>query len=155
MAEPLHYTPSRRPPPDPAREELDHFLQLLHERGVLRFANDALETAPEWLEMVAQGLNRSESLNALQNLSLVLLALGRMSPDRLDVILRAAASGMEAAEADQRRQPPPGVTGLFRLLHDRDLWEGLGPLLEGLTRLGQALGEEPESPAARRAGERG
>lgn len=149
MARPLPYEQTKPRDSDPAGDELRYFLQLLHENGVLRFPNDALATAPQWLEVVGKGLNRPDSLNALQNIALLLMTLGRIPPEKFDVLLRSMKAAAEEAEADKRRHAPPGLRGAFKLLHDRELWDHLGPLLEGLDRLGAGLKEEAVSPASR------
>lgn len=155
MAKAMHYEVPKPPKPDAAREELDQLLQTLHEAGVLRLANDVLKASPEVSKIVLEGLNKEESRNAVQNLSLLAMGLGRIPPERFAVITSAVIDGlegMEQAAARSERQSAPGLTGAFKLLHDQALWRGLYPLITAIKGFSRRLGERPEKPAAKRHG---
>ncbi|MBM7333862.1 MAG: DUF1641 domain-containing protein [Alcanivorax sp.] len=152
MAKAIHYEVPAPAMPDEAREELDKLLRNLHERGVLRLLNDLLGAFPEVSGILMRGINNEDSRNAIQNLSLLAMGLGRIPPERFATVTRALTEALDAMEENAGDRAPggPGVTGTYRLLHDDDLWRGLGPLLEGIRRFGARLGEPEEKPAARR-----
>lgn len=135
MAEAIHY---EVPPPheaSTARQELDRLVENLHEQGILRFLNDFLSASPEVSQILMKGLNTEESRNTVQNLLLIAIALGRIPPERFAVLTKAATEGpnkMEKAAGDGKAQDAPGLTGFYRLLYDRDLWQGLGPIIAGV-----------------------
>ncbi|HBI08853.1 MAG TPA: hypothetical protein DDY57_01615, partial [Franconibacter pulveris] len=66
-----------------AEEELQRLLQTLHEHGVLRLANDLVASNNEWMQVIVSGLSRKGSLNTIQNISVLLLALSTIPPERM------------------------------------------------------------------------
>ena len=85
------------------------------------------------------------------------MALGRLPPERVAAITRAFTEGldeMEEAASRESDEHAPGLFGFYRLLHDKQLWEGLRPLLAGLKGFSERIHEPPEKPAAKRAAER-
>src|SRR5690606_6273196 len=74
MAKPIDYEVKPTPTDPTAREELDTLLQSLHERGVLRFANDLVCAQTDIAKVVVDGLGKQETLNAIQNLSILGMA---------------------------------------------------------------------------------
>ncbi|BES70605.1 DUF1641 domain-containing protein [Marinobacter nanhaiticus D15-8W] len=157
MAKRILYEVPTPPEPDTAREELDQLVENLSNAGVLRFANDLLKASPEVSEILLRGINTQESRNAVQNLSLLVMALGRLPPERMATITRAFTEGldsMEEAATDKTDERPPGVFGFYRLLHDEELWAGLRPVLAGLKGFSDRIHEPPEKPAAKREAER-
>lgn len=159
MAKRIMYEVPEPPKQDTAREELDQLVENLSNAGVLRFANDLLKASPEVSQILLRGLNMEETRNAVQNLSLLLMALGRLPPERMASITRAFTEGLdsmeEAANADaNKEEKAPGIFGFYRLLHDDDLWAGLKPMLAGIKGFSDRIHEPPEKPAAKRAAER-
>lgn len=157
MAKRILYEVPKPPEPDTAREELDQLLENLSKAGVLRFANDLLQASPEVSQILLRGLNTEESRNAVQNLSLLLIALGRLPPERMGTITRAFTEGMnsmEKAAGAEEGEKAPGFFGFYRLLHDEELWAGLKPMLAGIKGFSDRIHEPPEKPAAKRAAER-
>ncbi|MBB3060704.1 DUF1641 domain-containing protein [Microbulbifer rhizosphaerae] len=158
MAEAIHY---EVPPPregNTARQELDCLVENLHDQGILRFLNDFLSTSPEVSQILMKGLNTEESRNAVQNLLLIAIALGRIPPERFAVLTRAFTEGlnkMEEAAGDGKAQDAPGLMGFYRLLHDRDLWQGLRPIIAGVKGFSGPLREPPEKPVIKRHDESG
>ncbi|ASK34314.1 hypothetical protein CEK62_07945 [Alcanivorax sp. N3-2A] len=153
MAMGIHYEVPAPAAPDEARQELDRLLNNLHKHGVLRIANDFLEASTDVSRIVLAGANQPQSRNVMQNVSLLVMALGKVPPERLAVLSRAVTEGLERMEtaADERqRSRAPGLTGTYKLLHDEALWSGLSPLLEGLRGFAQCLHEKEEKPAAKR-----
>ncbi|WP_148863537.1 DUF1641 domain-containing protein [Marinobacter fonticola] len=157
MAKRILYEVPEPPKPDTAREELDQLVENLSNTGVLRFANDVLKASPEVSEILLKGLNTEQSRNAVQNLSLLLMALGRLPPERMAAITRAFTEGldsMEEAASEASNEKAPGILGFYRLLHDNELWQGLRPMLAGIKGFSDRIHEPPEKPAAKREAER-
>ena len=65
-----------------AEEELQRLLQTLHEHGVLRLANDLVASNNDWLKVIVDGLSRKGSLNVIQNISVLLMALSTIPPEQ-------------------------------------------------------------------------
>lgn len=157
MAERLNYTVPEPPKADTAREEFEQLIENLSDAGVLRFANDVLKASPKVSEILLRGANTEESRNAVQNLSLLLMALGRLPPERMAVITRAFTDGldsMEQAATKEAHERAPGLLGTYRLLQDEELWAGLRPMLAGVRGFSRRLHEPPDKPAAKRAEDR-
>lgn len=157
MAKALSYEVPPRAKPDAAREELDQLLETLHQTGVLRLANDVLRASPEVSEILLAGLNKEESRNAVQNLSLLAMGLGRIPPERFASMTRAVTESlatMEQAATTGRRNEAPGLFGVYRLLRDTDLWRGLSPLISAIKAYPGHFHSHPKEPAARREDER-
>ncbi len=154
MAKAINYNVPPPPRADAAREELDQLLLSLHDEGVLRFLNDFLRASPQVLEIVLRGLNHEASRNAVQNLSSLLIALGRIEPERFATVTRAFSAALASMEraADQppRETRAPGLSGAYKALHDDDVWRRLTPLLQGVMSFANTLGEAPEKAAAKR-----
>ncbi len=72
MAEPLHYQPTATRTEPSAQEALNELLENLHQHGFLRLANDMVQANNDIGKIVAAGLNRPGTQNAVQNLSLLL-----------------------------------------------------------------------------------
>lgn len=152
MAKAMHYDVPPLAKPEAAREELDQLLENLHDTGILRFLNDFLNASPQVSEILLRGLNTEESRNAVQNLSLLLMSLGRVPPERFSAVTRALTDGLDDMEqaADDQKQEAPGVVGFYKLLHDEQLWQGLSPVIAGVKGFSRRLHEAPEKPAAKR-----
>jgi len=149
MASRIDYEP---PPPKlgpDAREELDRLLQTLHESGVLRFANDVAGAKTRVAQVIVDGLNQEGTLNAIQNLSVLLMALSRIPPADFYKLVFAMTSGMSRASAwkpDHDGDAAPGVSGAYRMLHDESLWHALMPLIEGMKAFSAALDDDVDKP---------
>ena len=153
MAKAIHYEVPKPPKQDEARRELDKLLENLHEAGVLRFANDFLQASPQVLEILLKGMNQEETRNAVQNVSLLAMALGRIPPERFATLTRGFTEGvdkMEEAAGTQKDEQAPGLFGTLRLLKDQDLWAGLRPIIAGVKGFSEHLHEAPDKPAAKR-----
>ena len=77
----------------------------------------------------------------MRNLLVVAQQLGKIDPDQLERTFGAINAGMnEAAKpaSDDTPYNPPGVTGVFKLLHDKELWATLSPLIAGARAYSQA-----------------
>lgn len=156
------------PPPatDPsARQELDQLVQTLHEHGVLRFANDVVASNHELLRIVLAGLGKPGTLDALQNASALAMAFSALPPERFYQVMFAAKEAIEEisrhrheesagdasqqADLDRRsstRDAAPGITGLYRLLNDEELWHAIKPLAAGLRAFSQRLDRPVDKP---------
>ncbi len=86
----------------------------------------------------------------MRNLLVVAQQLGKIDPDQLERTFNAVNAGMtEAAKpvSDDTPYNPPGVTGVFKLLHDKELWATLSPLIAGAKAFSQARKEDGSEPA--------
>ena len=96
MAKRIDYDVKPTPLGPDAREELERLLQTLHEHGILRLANDLAASNAQLTEVLVSGLRKEGSLNAIQNLSALLMVLSRIEPARFYAFLSALADAMRA-----------------------------------------------------------
>jgi len=149
MAERIDYDVKPTPIGPSAREELDTLLETLHQRGVLRFANDLAGSHDKLLKVLVDGMSKEGSLNAMQNLSILGMALSRIEPAQFCKIVFALQDAFHAVghyKPDGKHDEAPGVTGAYRMLHDDDLWAALMPIIEGLKTFAGGLDKEAEKP---------
>lgn len=147
MAEQIHYRPdqAQRFRPE-TRDELEKFegriaeinglLDQLYESGLMRWAKDFVGALPEVSMIALDGLNTEQGRAGMRNLLVLAQQLGKLDPDRLERMFGALDAGIERAEqtASGRHDSaydPPGVTGVFKLLRDEELWRTLAPVIEG------------------------
>ncbi len=151
MAKPIPY--EVEPPkigPD-AHEELERLLQTLHEHGVLRLANDLVAANNQIAQVLVNGLNREGSLNVIQNLSVLLMALSTFPPGQFYKTVFAVRDMIDTlgrGREDGARQPPdaPGVRGLYKMLNDDAFWHAVTPLIEGMKAFTRRMDEEVDKP---------
>lgn len=151
--EDYHVRPPEKTGPD-AHDELERLLETLHAQGVLRFANDLVASRTDVLKVLVGGLEQPGTLNALQNLSILGMALSRIPPAdfyRVAFALRDALAAVAAHRPDGG-DGAPGMGGTYRLLHDDDLWRALAPLLDGLKAFRRGLEEPVEQPISHFSG---
>ncbi|MBZ5488856.1 DUF1641 domain-containing protein [Halomonas aquamarina] len=147
-----------------AQEELDRLVQTLHEHGVLRFANDVVASNQELLRILVGGLNKQGSLNAIQNLSVIAMTLSALPPERFYQVMSALGEGIEqvgnhrhdeaqghapsarSPQKDPEKDSAPGITGLYRMLHDDELWYAIKPILAGLRAFSERLDRPVDKP---------
>jgi uncharacterized protein YjgD (DUF1641 family) len=149
MAERLSYDVKPTPIGPTAREELDTLLETLHQGGVLRFANDLAGSKQQLLKVLVDGMSKEGSLNAIQNLSILGMALSRIEPAQFSKIVFAFQSAFGAVSGykpDDKHDEAPGVTGAYKMLHDDELWAALMPIIEGLKTFASGLDKEAEKP---------
>ncbi|MDC8745118.1 DUF1641 domain-containing protein [Xanthomonas campestris] len=150
MAEPLDYDVKPTPIGPTAREELDRLLETLHQRGILRLANDLVGARDELAKVLVDGINQPGPLNALQNVSILAMAVSRIPPsqfykvvfagkDALDQIARSRAQTAAQGEA-------PGLRGAYRLLQDEAVWNAITPVLDGLKAFAAGLDKQVDKP---------
>jgi|SRR5690606_571382 len=156
MAKPINYEVKPTPIGPDAHEELDTLLQSLHERGVLRFANDLVCAQTDIAKVVVDGLGKQGTLNAIQNLSILGMALSRIPPEDFYKVVfglkDAVTEFSTKAGSEGQDKEAPGVAGAWRMLKDDQLWASLSPLLAGLRAFSERMGEEPEKPITRFTG---
>lgn len=138
MAEPLEYDPPKESfgakEHREAYEELDALVKMLHRRGVFRLVHDVAGALPRISLLLANELNSEVGRRRTSNLYVLLQVLGNMDPAEFRRIAEAAGEGiarMGRGLTDEEPYPP-GVTGAGKLLRDEELWEALGPALEGM-----------------------
>lgn len=138
MAEPITYQVPREDPATRQREqayaELDRLVLLLHEHQVLRLACDSTAGLADLGRLLTSELDTEEGKQGLENLYVLMRVLGRIPPHKFERVAEAAEQGLEQLEqtTTASRKYPPGVKGAVKLLRDRQLWQALGPALEGL-----------------------
>jgi len=149
MAQRLNYEVKPTPIGPTAREELDTLLETLHKGGVLRLANDLVGSQHQLLKVLVDGMSKEGSLNAIQNLSILGMALSRIEPAQFYKIVFAFQSAFGAVgryKPDDKHDEAPGVTGAYKMLHDDELWAALMPIIEGLKTFASGLDKEAEKP---------
>ncbi|KMV36345.1 MULTISPECIES: helical membrane plugin domain-containing protein [Franconibacter] len=133
-----------------AEEELQRLLQTLHEHGVLRLANDLVASNNEWMQVIVSGLSRKGSLNTIQNISVLLLALSTIPPERMYKLAFGLRDFMAELSREEQEQSAadsaPGARGAWKMLHDDELWHSLTPLLNGLKAFSRRMEEEVDKP---------
>ncbi|PMS23090.1 hypothetical protein C0Z18_02410 [Trinickia dabaoshanensis] len=151
MAERIDYEPD--PPkiePD-AHEALERLVQSLHEHGLLRFANDLVRAKTPVAQVLVDGLAKPGTLNAIQNLSIVLMALSRIEPNQLYKTMFALTDALKCIgawqpDADGEGHTAPGFTGAYKMLHDDALWQALTPLIEAMKAFSAGLERPVDKP---------
>ncbi|EJL04503.1 hypothetical protein PflQ2_2352 [Pseudomonas fluorescens Q2-87] len=155
MAEPIDYDVKPSKTGLDAREELDRLLQSLHEHGVLRMANDLVCANTAIAKVLVDGLNKEGTLNVIQNLSILAMALSRVPPEdfyRVVFALKDAGAAISQWTAPDDKRAAPGVRGTYRLLQDESLWRAITPLLEGLKAMGEGMKRPVDKPISDFAG---
>jgi uncharacterized protein YjgD (DUF1641 family) len=160
MAQPIQYT--TRPPkiqPD-AHEELERLLQNCHRHGVLRFANDLVASNSAVATVLVEGLRNEATLNAIQNLSILAMALSRIPPSDFYRITFAVKDALTALTAGANgngdtKTHAPGLVGVYRILNDEQLWHGLAPLFEAFKAARASIERPIENPISAFSGKPG
>ncbi|WP_312689383.1 DUF1641 domain-containing protein [Kosakonia sp.] len=148
MAKPLNYQPELAKIGPDAHEELERLVQTLHQHGVLRLLNDLVAANNEVAQVLVNGLQRPGTLNVLQNLSVMLLALSSVPPERVAKLAFGLSELVQTLTAPrvQSEQKAPGVHGVWKMLQDDDLWQALQPLLDGLKAFSRRIEAPDEKP---------
>src|SRR5690606_27802927 len=114
-AERINYEVKPTPIGPTAREELDSLLETLHERGILRLANDLAGANTQVAKVLVDGLSKEGSLNAIQNISILGMALSRIPPNQFYKVVFALKDGLDhigGYKPDPKHDDAaPGVTG--------------------------------------------
>lgn len=156
MAEPLHYQPTLTRTEPSAQEALNELLENLHQHGFLRLANDMVKANNDIGKIVAAGLNRPGTQNAVQNLSLLFMTLSTVPPERFNHLLLALRDALlamkPASDTAQQEKSAPGVSGVLKLLNDEALWQGIRPLLAALETFARAMQGDEDKPITRYSG---
>lgn len=133
-----------------AEEELQRLLQTLHEHGVLRLANDLVASNNEWMQVIVSGLSRKGSLNTIQNISVLLLALSTIPPERMYKLAFGLRDFMAELSREEQEESAgnsaPGARGAWKMLHDDELWQSLTPILNGMKAFSRRMEEEVDKP---------
>lgn len=155
MAKPITYQVRPARTGTTAREELDRLLESCHRHGLLRLANDLVTANTEVARVIVGGLQKPGTLNAMQNLSVLLMALSCIPPAEFYRLVFALADGAAQLAASSRdgagrqgeeEERPPGLTGVYRLLRDEQLWRALTPIIAGLKGFAEGLEKPVSSP---------
>lgn len=155
MAEPIDYDVKPTKTEPDAKDELDRLLQSLHQHGVLRMVNDLVCANTAITNVLVDGFNKDGTLNVIQNLSILAMALSRVQPDefyRLVFALKDAGAAVSQWRAPDHDNLAPGVKGTYRLLHDESLWHAITPLLEGLKAMGEGMKRPVDKPISQFTG---
>lgn len=119
----------------------------MRRNGASRKANDLVAANDKIAQVLVNGLNREGSLNVIQNLSVLAMALSTFPPgqfykmvfalrDRVDVISRAREDNAEA----------PGVRDLYKMLNDNAFWQAVTPVIEGMKAFTRRMDDEVDKP---------
>lgn len=150
MAPRLQYQAKQREPiGQSAGDELEQLLQTLHEHGVLRLANDIVAANTEIARVIVAGMSKEGSMRAIQNLSILLMALSRIEPAQFYKLVFALKDACGAAEShsDVRgASEAPGLIGAFKMLYDQKLWRALSVAIDGLEHFAEQLDEKVDKP---------
>lgn len=165
MAKPIPYEIRPARTETTAHEELDRLLESCHRHGLLRLANDLVSANTDVAQVIVSGLQKAGTLNAIQNLSALLMALSCFPPAefyRLVFALTDGAARLAMRSRDGNDDPPaqdgehpPGIVGLYRLLRDEQLWRALGPIIEGLKGFAEGLEKPVANPISDFSGKSG
>ncbi|GJL34796.1 hypothetical protein PUATCC27989T_02136 [Phytobacter ursingii] len=148
MAKSIEYQPEPAKIGPDAHEELERLLETLHQHGVLRLVNDLVAANNEVAQVLVKGLQREGTLNVIQNVSVIVLALSSLPPDRVYKLafgLRDMADALSQPEQNPE-QKAPGVQGVWKMLQDDDLWRSLQPVLNGLKAFSRRMEEQVDKP---------
>ncbi len=137
MAEPLPFTP-QAPPFDTKEEELAFLLETLHTSGTLRFLSGFFGKFSEVAGVALDRLNTEAGKNALANLGILLVALGKFDPNQVMDFAQGMAKGMNAA-GQTVPEEPPGPLRLLGLLRRSDTRRAAHAMLVLLDALGAHL----------------
>jgi uncharacterized protein YjgD (DUF1641 family) len=131
-----------------AHDELAQLLQTLHRHGFLRLANDLVGANQEVAQVLVNGLSRQGTLNAIQNLSILLMALSQIPPNEFYKVTFALRDALHefVAAPDGEQQRAPGLSGAYRALHDEEFWDALRPLLAGIKQFAAGLERDVDKP---------
>lgn len=149
MAEQIHFSPgseNQRLYGESADElakfeerivEVNQLLDQVYATGLMRWLKDFVGAMPQISQIALDGINTPQGQAGMRNLLLLSQQLGRIDPEQLEQALAAANTGLVRARETAQGQhesayDPPGVTGVFKLLHDKELWGVLAPVLEGV-----------------------
>ncbi|WP_338564803.1 hypothetical protein [Erwinia sp. E_sp_W01_6] len=91
----------------------------------------------------------------MQNISLLLMALSRVPPERFNQLLMALTDGANALSRQSdstQQQGAPGIKGMIKLLRDEDLWRAVTPLLSAVRAFSASMEKAPEKPITRYSG---
>jgi|GEM_PF-1074594 len=147
MAEQIHYRPEQAKQLRPETvDELEKFegriaeinglLDQLYESGLMRWLKDFVGAMPEISLIALEGLNTEQGQAGMRNLLVLAKQLGRLDPDQVERLFNALQTGFDrssetASGAYTSSYDSPGISGVFRLLRDKELWATLAPLIEG------------------------
>lgn len=148
MAERIDYDVKPTPMGPDAHQELERLLQSLHEHGVLRFANDVVCAKTELAQVLVGGLEKEGTLNVIQNLSVLAMALSRIPPEQFYKVVFGMKDALEELNRHTKADngEAPGITGTYRMLQDDKLWASLEPILEAIKVFADRMGKEPDKP---------
>ena len=150
MAERIDYDVKPTPIAPDAHQELERLLQGLHEHGVLRFANNVVRAQTPLTHVLVDGIGKEGTLNTIQNLSIMGMALSRIPPDEFYKMVFSMKDALtefnhQAGAADDSGAAP-GVRGTYHMLHDEQLWASLSPFIEALKTFSERMGQEAKKP---------
>lgn len=148
MAEQIHYRPAQakqfRGETEDQLErlegrlaEINGLMDELYASGLIRWMKDFAGAFPQISSIAVESLNTPQGRAGMRNLLVVAKQLGTIDPDQLERSFNAANAGLDKARDTAKGDHdsaynPPGITGVFKLLHDKELWSALAPVLEGV-----------------------
>lgn len=169
MAEQIHYRPAeaRQRRSETEREferlegrlaEINGLLDELYASGIIRWLKDFSGALPQVSTILAEGMNTPSGQAGMRNLFTLAQQLGKIDPDRLERTLAAVEAGVDGsrdAHGQAGDYHPPGLIGVYKMLHDKQLWSTLAPAIAGLKAFAEATQQhqdDDKAPAADREG---
>lgn len=154
MAKAIDYQPEPAKIGPDAHEELERLLETLHQHGVLRLANDLVAANNAVAKVLVQGLQREGTLNVMQNISVILLALSSLPPEKVYKLafgLRDMADALSEQDTGSEEKAP-GLQGAWKMLQDDELWQALTPLFRGMRAFSRRMAQPVDKPISAHTG---
>jgi len=112
-------------------------IQVLHDRGILDTATNALRASDEMLARVVDAANTPQAIRALRNLVFWQRILGSIEPKWFQGLFQAIPDGLATATAE--RQEPVRLWKLLRRALNKDSLRGLAAAIDFLESFGRHL----------------
>ena len=136
MARALKYTVPPANTSASKEDELDAFLEALHESGTLRTLTGFAGRFEEVCQILVDEANTPAGRRAISNLLIALTALTNVNSDRFSGLMRGFEEGLDAA-ADSLNEEPPTLMQLARRLNDRETRRGMHAILVLMQHVGE------------------
>lgn len=140
MAQAIKYKVPPAPTSTTKEDELDGFLEALHESGTLRTLTAFFGRFEGVSEVFVDQLNTPGGLNAISNVALLATALSNLDSDLLSKVVHGMDEGLEAAVKSMEDEPPT-LLKLVRQLNDAETRRGLYAMLVLLQSVGRRVHE--------------
>lgn len=140
MAQAIKYEVPPAPTSTTKEDELDAFLEALHDSGTLRTLTAFFGCFEDVTEVFVEQLNTPGGRNAISNVALLASALSNLDSDRLSKLVHGMDEDLGAAVRSMENEPPT-LLKLVRLLNDTETRRGLYAMLVLLQSVGRRVHE--------------